>query len=269
MFIFQRILLLSFILLLIGIDVSAQSKKALRKEKRAERRANTIKHRSPVMIYPVYWGIQDTRTSPGIYRVFGAGASFRLRTIRPKYVVEHLGQANIGLGSPNFENGALQYNFQFLFESYYLWPLTDNIKVGGAASGFQHSRIAPALSNSSFASDAAFSVGPVGKWETKMNLFKKETDLGITIAFPVASVVNRIPIYGLSFTGANTFFAPIGRFNRITLRVDANRFYKKSVVNKINYFYRWDYYGLEEFEGLHHLRIASHQVGFNLWIKKN
>ncbi len=261
--------ILTVFLLVLAPSVVSQSKKEIRKAKRAERKANTQKHRSPLMIYPVYWGIQDTRTSPGIYRVFGGGAAIRTQKNGPKYILEHNGQFNFGLGLPNFDNGALQYNTQFLFETYYLRHFKSNLALGIHGSGLQVSRITPALSNSSFASDAAFGLGPAGRWSMNMTIFKKTTEVSISAAMPIISYVNRVPEFGLSFSGTNSFIAPIGRFNKFSFRIDAKRKFKKSNENTINYFYRWEYYGMEEFEGLHNLRVASHQIGFHLWIKKN
>lgn len=250
-------------------NIYGQSAKELRQNKRAERKANTKKYRSPIMVYPVYWGIQDTRTTPGVYRVLGGGAAIRMMRIAPKYRLEHNGQFNIGLGRPNFENGAIQYSTQFLFETHYLRPYKESFFIGLHASGLQVSRITPALSNSSFASDAAFGIGPAVRWKDKVNLLKKETVFSLTLGVPFISYVNRVPEFGLSFSGTNSFIAPIGRFNKLSFRIDAKRQHKKSTENTINYFYRWEYYGMEEFDGLHNLRLASHQIGFHLWIKRN
>ena len=234
-----------------------------------ERKANTKKYRSPIVLYPIYWGIQDTRTSPGIYRALGAGVALNGKTEKPKHTRYSSLQANIGLGKPNFEDGAIQYNLQFAYDISYLWPLVNDLEVGFNGFAFQHSRIAPTLSNSSFASDVAVGIGPSANFSKNVTLFKKDTKLTASLSLPLISYVNRVPEFGLSFTGTNSFVAPIGRFNKISFKLNAERLFKKSAENKINYFYKWDYYGMEEFDGLHNLRIASHQIGFHLWIKRN
>lgn len=264
-----RLLVLCLLSTFLIAPAYSQTKKDIRKAKRLERKANTHKYRSPIMVYPIYWGIQDTRTTPGIYRVFGAGAAIRMKKIRPKFELEHIGQFNLGLGSPNFEKGALQYNTQFHYEANYIRKINQDFSAGINGFGFFHSRITPALSNSSFASEGAFGIGPIGRFTMDIRLFKKETNITVSASFPLITYVNRVPEFGLSFTGTNSIVAPIGRFNKLSIRIDAKRLFKNSTENTINYFYRWEYYGMEEFEGLHNLRVASHQIGFHLWIKRN
>ena len=266
-------ILFALAIIIVSLPLPAQNNnensKLGRKVKRAFRKENTTKYRSPIMIYPIYWGIQDTRATPGIYRVFGGGAAIRSKKIRPNHIIENMMQGNFGLGYPNFDDGAFQYNSLFFFESSYMRSISSNISVGANGFIFQHSRFIPALSNSSFNSDVAAGIGPLGRYKTTMKILKKETELELTLSLPIVTFVNRIPEFGLSFSGSNSFVAPIGRFNRLSVRLDATRSFKKSKENKINYFYRWDYYGMNEFDGLHNLRIASHQVGFHLWIKRN
>ena len=250
-------------------SLNGQSKKEIRKEKRAERKAKTFKYRSPILVYPIYWASQDTRTTPGIYRTLGGGVALRSKRITPQYNLEYNGQFNLGIGTPNYENGAIQYMSQFVFEVFYFKNFLNDLKIGVHASGLQMSRITPALSNSSFASDATVGLGPIARWKKSIKVLKKDTDISLTIGFPLISYVNRVPEFGLSFNGTNSLIAPIGRFNKLSLRVDASRLFKNSTENTINYFYRWEYYGMEEYEGLHNLRVASHQIGFHLWIKRN
>jgi len=269
MWIYLRLSLFLLLLSWSCSSLSAQSKKEIRKEKRELRKANTHKFRSPLMVYPVYWAMQDTRSTPGIYRNIGLGLSLRHEISKPNHQFENLFQFNIGAGRPNFEDGALMYSFAFVNETNYIRKIDDHISAGIQGFFSQHNRLIPALSNSSYNSDIIFGLGPLGKWKTSLPILKKETSINISISMPLVSFVNRIPEYGLSFSGVSSTVAFIGRFNRLSFRIDAKRLFRKSNENKINYFYRWEYHGMKEFEGLHNLRIATHQIGFHLWIKRN
>lgn len=249
--------------------IVAQSQKELRKERRENRKANTHKYRSPLIVYPVYWSMQDTRATPGIYRNLGLGLGVSRKIDGPKYNYDNNFQFNVGAGSPNFENGALMYTFAFLNEANYLRIMNDNLQLGGQLFISNHNRFLPALVNSSYNMDFLIGIGPAARWKSSINFLKKDTEIGISLAFPLVTNVTRIPKFGLSFNGISNTTAAIGRLNRISLRIDAKRLFKKSNENRINYFYKWDYYGMREFDGLHNLRIASHQIGFHLWIKRN
>jgi len=262
-------LLIGVLIILLSNNGLSQSKREIRKERRLERRTQTTKLRSPLVVYPVYWGIQDTRTSPGIYRVFGPGLSLKNRTERKELTILRDFQFNAGIGSPNFDNGALQYNFLLSYDINALRPVNDNISVGINAYIFNHNRLTPALSNSSYAMEVAAGLGPVASFQKSMTLLKKETNVRVLAALPVISHLVRIPEFGLSFNGPSDGFAPIGKFNKFTFEINAERAHRKSLENRIKYFYRWDFYGNNEFDKLHHLRSASHQIGFHLWIKKS
>jgi hypothetical protein len=83
---------------------------------------------------------------------------------------------------------------------------------------------------------------------------------------PVFSYVGRIPQYSLF--GVGSYWAPPWEFFRATVETALVWSLKHSTENRARLTYRWDFYGLNEFDGLHTLRLGTHTIGVGRGLKR-
>lgn len=243
------------------------SSKALRKEKRQERRDNTTRF-SHFGSYLSYWAIQDTRMAPSIFRGPGVGLQSGSSIYRPKAIYNLTLDALFSYTIPPHGETNLMSVFVGSDFSWLPNKQRDGWTVGVNLNGFYHIRINNALGNSSINWDASAGIGPIINWKKERKLGKKMTTFKFTASTPLFSYINRQPAFGLSFSDGVSYLHPIGKFNRISTSLSFERLFRRSQENRIRYGYHWDFYNLSEQDDLHKLHIANHRLSMTLLINK-
>ena len=214
-----------------------------------------------------YVNLQDTRMTPLVYSGFGAGFSFSDEVVRERWLwpTAVTGRYAMPTGSP-----ALAGTYQSIsadVETAILYRIPETrLSAGGGVRGGAHARVYDKLSNSSANTDIVVSLNAGVDWRLPFTLAARPLEWSIGAATPVFSWVGRFPQYALY--GLASYWAPPWRFARFTFETGLTWELRWSAENTARLAYTWDFYGMNEIDGLHVLRIATHTVSLTVGTKR-
>jgi hypothetical protein len=213
-----------------------------------------------------YVNIQDTRMSPLLYPGYGFGLSLNDQVVRPDWLLSTAisGRYNI-VSVPRELPGFYQNSFVEL-ESVAHRNLPGRLSVGAGFRAGANSRVYDKLGNSGRNADIMVSGLAALRWQSPVEFRRRDAQIHLRGTSPVFSYVGRYPEYSLF--GLASHWAPPWQFVRITVEAGLRMSMRWSSENALRLLYTWNFYSLDELDGLHTLRYGSHTVGLGLGLKR-
>jgi len=219
-----------------------------------------------------YVNLQDTRMAPLVYSGFGAGFVLQDYIVRPRWVSATTIAA--GFAAPTggsvlpglYQNTTGELDLAFLYRVPTAAPAGSALMAGGGLSAGGNLRFYDKLQNSARNFDIVASLNAAVRWELPFALFNRSLVWYIVGRTPLFSYVGRYPEYTLD--GLRSYWAPPWQFVRLTVETGFIAKLRWSEENRIRLSYLWDFYAMNEFDGLHLLRIGTHRLAVSLDTKR-
>ena len=217
----------------------------------------------------VYVNLQDTRMSPLVYSGFGAGVVMQDAIERPRWLNTTTFSAHVAVPEVpavlpgTYQAIGLAADAAFLYRLPGVGKKAEGeLAAGGSLSATGNIRVYDKLQNSALNADIVASVNASLSWQMQFTLFGQPVTWSLRAKTPLFSYVGRAPEYTLH--GLSSSWAPPWSFARATVETGLGMPLRHSNENRIRLWYGWDFYAFSEFDGLHVLRIATHQIGLSL-----
>jgi hypothetical protein len=212
-----------------------------------------------------YVNLQDTRMAPMIYSGFGAGLVFQDLVVRPRWIRATTLAAQYAAPSGQEVLPGLYQNVAAEINRAYLYRVR-GAAVGGGFSAGSNIRLYDKLQNSALNVDIIASINANARWELPFSIFNRSMTWYVASATPLFSYLGRYPEYTLQ--GLRSYWAAPWTFARLTVETGLTTRLRWSEENRIQLSYLWDFYAMNEFDGLHVLRIGTHRLGVSLGTKR-
>lgn len=228
--------------------------------------------------------LQDTRMAPLIYSGFGAGLVACDTVIRENWAMPTTLTFHFALPAAGTDPPGLYRDIAADLDSAFLWRIAERAPDGaeqppatdlGVASGFAigggiragtNVRIYDKLSNSALNADIVTSLNLAAQYSSQIPVARRMAAWYLRGTLPLVSWVGRTPEYSLY--GTASYWAPPWQFFRLTIETGFTWNLRWSEENIARLAYIWDFYALDELEGLHVLRIGSHSVSLSLGTRR-
>jgi hypothetical protein len=220
-----------------------------------------------------YVNLQDTRMTPLIYGGFGFGFVLQDLVIWPNLISDTTFTGHFSAPSvPDVLPGIYQ-NINGTMDMAYLYrvpgvgsAIGGQLAAGGSLSAGTSFRLYDKLQNSALNFDIVASVNASARWGLSFVVFNRSLTWHLAGTTPLFSYVGRYPEYTID--GLRSYWAPPWVFPRITIETGLGTGLRWSEENRVELSYTWDFYALNELDGLHVLRIGTHQLALSLGTKR-
>lgn len=238
-------------------------------EEKAFERAKKYDNYTVVGLIGAFGSTQDTKMAPSIYAGPGAGLRHEMLRMASKNMVWSKAEGIASTMGRTFMEGdymdvTIRYQMAYLFKTPWL---KNQLFLGAGLDALNQYRDFGALGNSGIYNDLAIALTPTAMYLRKTNFKERDTWLFVRTHFNLFSYVNKLPVYGLSSDGSSNYYAPVGQFNRFGMEIGYSRLRKWSSENRFGVSYSWDFYGMNEYDGLFATRSGQHLLTFSWWTK--
>ncbi|MEE8440253.1 MAG: hypothetical protein V3S41_00915 [Spirochaetia bacterium] len=222
-----------------------------------------------------YVNLQDTRMAPLIYSGFGAGLVLQNLVVRPRWVsvatlaAQYASPTGTDVLPGFYQNVTGQLDVAYLYrigEAGGSTASRSELMAGGSLSAGGNLRLYDKLQNSALNLDIVASVNANARWSLPFAILKRSMTWYIAGATPLFSYVGRYPEYTLD--GLRSYWAPPWQFLRLTFETGLTAQLRWSEENRMQLSYLWDFYAMNELDGLHLLRVGTHRLGVSLGTKR-
>ena len=104
------------------------------------------------------------------------------------------------------------------------------------------------------------------QWKIPFSIFGRSLAFHARLSAPLFSYVGRSPEYALH--GLASYWLPPWSFMRVSVETGFTWRLRWSEENTARLLYTWDFYGMNELDGLHVLRIGTHTLGLGFGLKR-